>query len=65
MAVLPAFQGQGIGKNLVQAALDFLRRQDMECVKIETLEQNQIGSRFYPGLGFQEVARQIHYLMRL
>lgn len=64
-AVLPAFQGRGIGKALMQAALEFFRRQGMECAKIETLEQNEIGSKFYPGMGFQEVARQIHYAMRL
>lgn len=65
MAVLPDHQGQGIGKKLIQAALDYLRQQNMECAKIETLEQNRIGSRFYPDVGFQEVARQIHYAMRL
>ena len=64
-AVLPAFQGRGIGKSLMQTALDFFRQQGMECAKIETLEQNEIGSHFYPGMGFQEVARQIHYAMRL
>jgi ribosomal protein S18 acetylase RimI-like enzyme len=64
-AVLPAFQGRGIGKELMQTALDFFRQQGMECAKIETLEQNAVGSQFYPGVGFQEVARQIHYTMRL
>jgi len=64
-AVLPAFQGRGIGKALMQTALEFFRQQGMECAKIETLEQNEIGSQFYPGMGFQEVARQIHYTMRL
>ncbi|MBI2505616.1 MAG: hypothetical protein HYW07_20580, partial [Candidatus Latescibacteria bacterium] len=46
-------------------ALDYLHRQGMEAVKIETLAQNAIGSLFYPSMGFREVARQIHYLMRL
>ncbi len=65
LAVLPRWQGGGIGRLLMQAALGYLRQQGMECAKIETLEQNAIGSRFYPSLGFQEVARQLHYLMRL
>ena len=64
-AVLPSFQGRGIGKALMQTALEFFRQQGMECAKIETLEQNEIGSQFYPDMGFQEVARQIHYTMRL
>ena len=37
----------------------------MQVAKIETLEQNPIGQTLYPSLGFQEVARQIHYAMRL
>lgn len=65
MAVLPQFQGRGIGRRLMEHALDFLRQSGMEAAKIETLAQNAIGSRFYPSAGFQEVARQIHYFMRL
>ena len=37
----------------------------MEVAKIETLDQNPIGQKLYPSLGFREVARQIHYAMRL
>ena len=33
--------------------------------KIETLEQNTIGLAFYPKLGYEEVARQIYYFMKL
>ncbi|NKB70546.1 MAG: GNAT family N-acetyltransferase [Candidatus Latescibacteria bacterium] len=65
MAVDPQAQGQGIGRQLMDAALDFMRAEGMECAKIETLEQNDIGSQFYPSAGFVEVARQIHYLRRL
>ena len=49
----------------MQAALDYLRASGMRYAKIETLEQNRKGQAFYPSVGFQEVARQIHYLMRL
>ncbi len=65
IAVLPAYQGQGIGRNLLQTALNYMRQQGMECAKIETLEQNPIGRFLYPDLGFEEVAHQIHYAMRL
>ena len=65
MAVIPDHQGKGIGRDLVTACLDYMRQRGMECAKIETLEQNAIGSRFYPDVGFREVGRQIHYLMRL
>jgi len=65
LAVLPEYRGRGLGKRLMRTALDYLRDQGMACAKIETPEQNPIGSRFYPDVGFREVARQIHYLIRL
>ena len=65
LAVLPAHQGCGIGRQLIDAALDHFRANGMECAKIETLEQNPVGTKFYPTFGFREVARQIHYVMSL
>ena len=65
LAVDPAHQGNGLGRALLQHALDFFRRSGMQVAKIETLDQNPIGQSLYPTLGFQEVARQIHYAMRL
>jgi len=64
-AVLPQHQGRGLGRQLMEHALEYFRGQGMEAAKIETLAQNEVGSRFYPSAGFVEVARQIHYLMRL
>ena len=65
LAVLPAYQGQGLGKQLMQAALDNFREEGMKLAKIETLEQNEVGSRFYPKAGLVEVARQVYYAMPL
>ncbi len=65
LAVRPEYQSRGLGRKLMDHALDYLRQQGMEAAKIETLAQNAVGSQFYPSTGFREVARQIHYLMRL
>ena len=65
LAVDPAAQGKGLGRQLLEHAIAFFRRRGMEVAKIETLEQNPIGQKLYPSLGFVEVARQIHYAMRL
>ncbi|MGK0186859.1 MAG: ribosomal protein S18 acetylase RimI-like enzyme [Verrucomicrobiales bacterium] len=65
LAVAPQYQGKGIGRKLIDHILIHFRNEGMECAKIETLDQNQIGSTFYPSIGFQEVARQVHYVMRL
>ena len=65
MAVLPQHQSRGLGRLLMERALDYLRAKGMEAAKIETLAQNAVGAQFYPSAGFREVARQIHYLMHL
>lgn len=65
LAVDPAYQGHGLGKALIETALDFFRQRGMTVARIETLEQNPIGQSLYPKHGFIEVARQIHYAMRL
>ncbi len=65
LAILPAHRGKGLGKALMKAAFDYFEEQGMAVAKIETLDQNPIGQNFYPGSGFTEVARQIHYAMPL
>lgn len=65
MAVHPAHQGKGIGTALLKTALEYLSAQGMEYVRIETLEQNTVAQKLYPRMGFQEIARQIHYIMPL
>ena len=65
LAVLPQFQRRGIGRRLIEKALAYLRAEGMLYARIETLEQNPIGTSFYPAMGFTEVARQIHYIQPL
>lgn len=65
LAVLPGFQKHGLGRKLIDAAVAHLRREGMLFCRIETLDQNAVGQRFYPSCGFTEVARQVHYVMPL
>jgi ribosomal protein S18 acetylase RimI-like enzyme len=64
-SVLPAYRNQGIGRRLLETAIAYLRQQGMLYARIETLEQNPIGQHLYPSVGFQEFARQIHFIRRL
>lgn len=65
LAVDEAYRQQGLGRRLMQTAIDYLRDEGMLVAKIETLATNEVGGRFYPAVGFQEVVRQIHYAMPL
>lgn len=65
LAVLPDYRRAGLGAKLANEAIAHLKSVGMECVRIETLDQNPVGQHFYPKLGFTEAARQIHYVMRL
>ena len=62
-AVLPDYQNRGIGRKLLQEAVAYLAAAGMHYARIETLAQNDVGAHFYPQFGFQEVARQVHYVM--
>ena len=65
LAVHADLRGQGLGRRLIEHALDRFRAAGMTVARIETLEQNSIGRQLYPSLGFMEVARQIHFAMPL
>jgi len=65
LAVAAEARGTGLGRRLLEHALDRFRVAGMTVAKIETLEHNPIGRHLYPSLGFVEVARQIHYAMPL
>ena len=65
LAVDREVRGRGIGRQLIEHALQHFRAEGLANARIETLEQNPVGQKLYPSLGFREVARQIHYGMRL
>ena len=65
LAVDAGQRGKGIGRRLIEHALDHFRSLGLTHARIETLEQNSIGQQLYPSLGFREVARQVHYCMPL
>ena len=65
MAVDVRYRRRGVASRLIEHALEHLRACGMRVAKIETLVQNAQGQTLYPRFGFQEVARQIHYVRRL
>ncbi len=65
MAVDEQCRGRGIGGILIDAADEYMRSEGMTHAKIETLEQNEIGCHLYPKKGYEEVARQVHFVKEL
>jgi GNAT superfamily N-acetyltransferase len=52
LAVRPEWQGSGVGKVVVQAGIDWLRRQRAEVVGLETMPRTMDNIGFYSRLGF-------------
>ena len=65
LAVATEFRGHGLGRRLIEHALDYFRREGLAYAMIETMAQNEIGQHLYPACGFVEVARQVHFARRL
>lgn len=65
LAVRAGCRGEGIGRKLIEHAIDQFRRAGLAIARIETLDQNPIGQYLYPSCGFVEVARQIHFARQL
>jgi ribosomal protein S18 acetylase RimI-like enzyme len=65
LAVAASHRNQGLGRLLLEHALQHFRAAGLSHAKIETLAQNAIGNHLYPALGFVEVARQVHFVAKL
>jgi len=65
LCVAATARGHGIGRALIEHALDYFRREKLAYAVIETMASNPIGQTLYPATGFQEIARQVHYAQRL
>ena len=65
LAVDKSVRGKGIGRLLIEHALEYFRTEGMSFAMIETMDNNPIGQHLYPSCGFVETCRQIHYARKL
>lgn len=65
MAVAEHARGLGLGRRLINHALEYFRHEGLKIAQIETMASNDVGQHLYPACGFEEMARQVHYAMRL
>src|SRR5262245_181542 len=64
LAVASTHRNQGLGRALLEHAMNHFRAAGLTHAKIETLSQNAVGNHLYPSLGFVEVARQVHFVAK-
>jgi ribosomal protein S18 acetylase RimI-like enzyme len=65
LAVAREHRGKGIGRKLIEAAIERFRSAGLVAAKIETLQQNTRAEGLYTSEGFVEVARQLHFVRDL
>ncbi len=59
LAVLPAYQGRGIGGALVRDVLNYFAREDIRHVTVNTQEDNPASLHLYRSLGFHLTGEKI------
>jgi len=61
LAIKPAWRRQGIGRRLVDAAIEASRVERVQSVFLEVRESNAAARAFYAGLSFIQVGRRRGY----
>ncbi len=61
IAVAPAYQGKGHGKQLMDAFLDMCEKANADSAWLEVIESNQNAFGLYESMGFNEVDRRRNY----
>ncbi len=60
-----AFQGRGLGRQMLRAMIDHLRSLGCQYVNLDCLTDNEGGNALYQSEGFVEVARHIRWFRKL
>ena len=64
IAVLPEYQGLGIGKALMERILEYFRNKGLDSVELWVGDENRRAMEFYEKLGFKR-ASQYNYWVRM
>jgi ribosomal protein S18 acetylase RimI-like enzyme len=65
LAVREGYRTKGIGRRMIQHALDYFEATGLTHARIETLAHNEAGDHLYRAMGFEEITRQIHFIREL
>jgi ribosomal protein S18 acetylase RimI-like enzyme len=53
------FRGQGIGKKLLEYAIEDLRKKDIRDIELNVWDNNEVGHNFFKKLGFNTIQRRM------
>lgn len=65
IAVAPAYQGQHIGRRLLNLMIDRARQNQSECVSLEVRIDNQVAKHLYRSLGFEATFIRKNYYQNI
>jgi len=65
LCVSRAFQGLGLGREMLRAMLDHLRDAGCRYVNLDCLTDNDAANALYASEGFEEVARHIRWFRKI
>ncbi len=60
MFVQPAYQGQGIGKDLLEKAIELAKAANYQCIKLDTLNYMSSAIKLYKRRDFYEIPAYYH-----
>ncbi len=61
IAIAPAMQGKGLGKQLLQFLIDYSEAQKADSIWLEVRDSNYAAQGLYQSLDFNEIDRRINY----
>lgn len=61
LAVLPQYRRMGVGRQLVDCLIEFLRNNQVSCLTLEVRASNDVARSLYENGGFHQVGRRANY----
>lgn len=61
LGIVPAYQGMGVGKEMIRHALQLASEKSLKACRLDTLASNTPAQRFYEKLGFTYCGKQHWY----
>jgi ribosomal protein S18 acetylase RimI-like enzyme len=65
LAIDSRFQGRGLGREMLRGVMQYFKREGAVHLRLDCLTSNELGNNLYRAEGFEEVARSIHWFIKI